>query len=70
MRRVLLRPEFLRELACEFWNYFETQPPFQIGGMEVAAVPLVVGLLREALDRGRPANGFLIRKERKPTGLG
>ena len=70
MRRVLLRPRSLRAIAQAFWSRFEGRAAFQIGGMEVAAVPLVVGLVREAFDRGRAVNGFLIRKERKPTGMG
>jgi orotate phosphoribosyltransferase len=70
MRRVLLRPNCLRDVAQAFWERFEDKASLQIGGMEVAAVPLVVGLVREAFDRGRAVNGFLIRKERKPTGLG
>jgi outer membrane protein assembly factor BamB/orotate phosphoribosyltransferase len=70
MRRVLLRPGCLQAIAQAFWSRFAGSEPFQIGGMEVAAVPLVVGLVRAAFDHGREVNGFLIRKERKPTGMG
>src|SRR5262245_9944018 len=70
MRRVLLRPQCLSDIAREFWDRFEGRPPFQIGGMEVAAIPLIVGLLHDGVDRGRDVNGFVIRKERKPHGMG
>jgi outer membrane protein assembly factor BamB/orotate phosphoribosyltransferase len=70
MRRVLLRPQSLSDIGKAFWDRYEGWPPFQIGGMEVAAIPLVVGLLRDGLERGRAVNGFMIRKERKPSGTG
>jgi outer membrane protein assembly factor BamB len=44
--------------------------PFQIGGMEVAAVPLVTALVLSMKQRGIETSAFIIRKERKRTGLG
>lgn len=70
LRPVLLDVEALNVITDMFWDEYEDQLPFQIGGMEVAAVPLVTGLLMKADQRGLKTNGFVIRKERKKSGLG
>ncbi len=70
LRPVLLNVEALNLITDLFWDEFESQLPFQIGGMEVAAVPLVTALLMRAEQRGLKTSGFVIRKERKATGLG
>jgi orotate phosphoribosyltransferase len=44
--------------------------PFQFAGMETAAIPLLTGLLVHGSNRDHPLSGLIIRKERKPTGLG
>ncbi|MEI9973716.1 MAG: hypothetical protein WDO73_17700 [Ignavibacteriota bacterium] len=44
--------------------------PFQVGGMEAAAIPLLSAILLKSLARGTPVNGFIIRKERKTYGAG
>ena len=70
LRPVLLNVEALNLITEMFWDEFEAQLPFQIGGMEVAAVPLVTALLMKAEQRGLETSGFIIRKERKKSGLG
>ena len=70
LRPVLLNTEALNIITDIFWDQFVEDLPFQIGGMEVAAVPLVTALLMKAEQRGIKTNGFIIRKERKRTGLG
>jgi orotate phosphoribosyltransferase len=70
LRPVLLNTEALNIITDIFWDQFEEDLPFQIGGMEVAAVPLVTALLMKAEQRGLKTNGFIIRKERKTSGLG
>lgn len=70
LRPVLLDVEALNLITDMFWDEYEDKLPFQIGGMEVAAVPLVTGLLMKADQRGLKTNGFVIRKERKKSGLG
>ena len=70
LRPVLLDVEGLNIITDIFWDEFEDQLPFQIGGMEVAAVPVVTALLMKAEQRGIKTNGFIIRKERKTSGLG
>src|SRR3989344_75140 len=67
-RAVLMEPEFL-ELFCElFWNTYENRAPFQVGGMESAALPLVTAIVMSAKKRGISVTGFYVRKSRKPTG--
>ena len=69
LRRVFMQREMLEEIAKEFWHRFELQRSFQLGAMETAAIPLLTALLLTApADRGR-VNGFIVRKERKMTGL-
>lgn len=70
LRPVLLDTDALEMITDHFWAEYKDQLPFQIGGMEVAAVPLVVALLLKAQSLGLETNGFIIRKERKQSGLG
>lgn len=70
LRPVLLDVAALHLITDAFWDIFEGRSPIQIGGMEVAAVPLVTALLMRAEQRGIQTNGFIIRKERKISGLG
>ena len=44
--------------------------PFQIGGLEMGVIPLISAITLEGMRRGTPVNGFIVRKERKETGLG
>ncbi len=68
-RRVCLDPEFLDVYTEIFYQRFKDQYPFQVGGMEVAAIPLVAAIVMKMRERGMPINGFFIRKSRKKTGL-
>ena len=69
MRPTFLDGEALDICAKEFWARFSGQIPFQIGGLEMAAVPLIAALISEGWRRGTPINGFIVRKERKSHGL-
>lgn len=68
-RRVCLDPHFLDIYTEVFYERFKEQYPFQIGGMEVAAIPLVSAIVMKMREKGMPVNGFFIRKSRKKTGL-
>ena len=70
LRRVLTRADTLDALAEAIWSRLEPALPFQIGGMETAAIPLVSAILMKSFQKGRPLNGFIIRKERKTHGAG
>lgn len=68
-RRVCLDPGFLDVYTDIFYERFKDRYPFQVGGMEVAAIPLVSAIIMKMRERGMPVNGFFIRKSRKKTGL-
>ncbi|HLM84113.1 MAG TPA: PQQ-binding-like beta-propeller repeat protein [Candidatus Bathyarchaeia archaeon] len=69
LRNIFLNSESLDLASDIFWHHFEKEYPFQVGGQEVAAVPLVSGIMMKSRELGKPVNGFIIRKSRKPTGL-
>ena len=72
IRRVMFRPEVLDIFSTFLFERFSLSKeshPVQIGGPEVAAIPLVAGATLRAQDRGCNATGFFIRKSRKKTGL-
>jgi outer membrane protein assembly factor BamB/orotate phosphoribosyltransferase len=68
LRPVLLSSKGLAAITDLFWDRYEHELPFQIGGMEMAAVPLVSGILLAASARGYQVEGFVVRKERKKYG--
>jgi outer membrane protein assembly factor BamB len=70
IRRVSMRASFLDAVADIFWEMCAPVLPFQVGGMEVAAVPLVSAILMKSVARNTPVNGFIVRKERKTYGTG
>ena len=68
-RNIFLNPEALELIVEIFWNIHEKDYPFQVGGQEAAAIPLVTAIVFHSQKIGRPVNGFFIRKGRKPTDL-
>ncbi len=68
-RRVFLNGEMLDNLGEVFWDKFKTEYPFQIGGIEVAAIPVIVALVLKLKEKEMPTNGFFVRKSRKKDGL-
>ncbi|MDP2837983.1 MAG: PQQ-binding-like beta-propeller repeat protein [Candidatus Moranbacteria bacterium] len=68
-RRVCLDPGFLDAYTEAFYERYKDRYPFQVGGMEVAAIPLVSAIIMKMRERGMPISGFFIRKSRKKTGL-
>jgi outer membrane protein assembly factor BamB/adenine/guanine phosphoribosyltransferase-like PRPP-binding protein len=68
LRPVLLSPLGLDTLVDLFWERYAEQLPFQVGGMEMAAVPLVAAILMSAARNGYDVSGFIIHKERKQYG--
>ncbi len=47
-----------------------TNGAVQLAGMETAAIPLLTAVLMEGRSRGVALSGLIVRKERKPWGLG
>lgn len=70
MRRILTQATLLNTAADLFWDICADSMPFQVGGMEVAAIPLLAAILMKSVARGTPVNGFIVRKERKTYGAG
>lgn len=70
MRPALLDAQFIDKVADAFWTRFLQDMPFQIGGMEVAAIPLMTAIQLKALGLGLQVNAFVIRKQRKEYGAG
>ncbi len=62
--------ELLNAFTDLFFETFSDLMPFQVGGMEVGAIPLVAAILMKSTARGSPVNGFIVRKERKTYGTG
>ncbi len=68
-REIMLDAEILDAYAEIFWERFGSHYPFQVGGLESAAIPLVSAILMKSAQRKKPVNGFYIRKSRKRMGL-
>jgi orotate phosphoribosyltransferase len=69
LRPVLLNGPALDAIVRLAWKRLP-ESPFQLCGLETASIPLLTGLVLEGARRGRPINAFVIRKERKDSGLG
>jgi len=70
MRRLFMDANLLDFIAGLFWEKCAGAMPFQVGGMEAAAIPLLSAILIKSAARGTPVNGFIVRKERKTHGTG
>jgi orotate phosphoribosyltransferase len=70
LRRISLQPEILNAAADIFWQMCGEKMPFQVGGMEVAAIPLLTAISIRGAQRGTAVNAFIVRKERKTYGAG
>lgn len=68
-REVLLRQIPLHQAARLLWERIKTYRPEAVGGMTLAANPLIIAVLYEAMADGVPLDGFIIRKEPKANGL-
>jgi len=70
LRRLFMDAKSLDSAAELFWQECAGSMPFQVGGMEAAAIPFLSAILMKSLSRGTPVNGFIVRKERKTYGTG
>lgn len=68
IKRVLLEADTLDNVSALLLEQVRGRGPFQIGGIESAAIPLIGGIIMKSKERGVPANGFFIRKGRKKEG--
>ena len=70
LRRLFMDAKSLDAAAELFWTECAGRMPFQVGGMEAAAIPFLSAIIMKSLSRGTPVNGFIMRKERKTYGTG
>ncbi len=68
-RSILLEGQILDDITALFWDQLKAERPFQLGGLETAAIALVAGLVMKASEGGASLTGFYIRKSRKKDGL-
>ena len=68
-RSIFLNPHHINLIADIFWETHKDKYPFQVGGLEVASVPLLSAIVTKSIEKGKPIHGFFIRKSRKKDGL-
>lgn len=68
-RAVMLKSEILDAYSEIFFEKYRDTYPFQVCGIEVAAIPLVTAIVMKFHEKGMSMNGFFIRKSRKKSGL-
>jgi outer membrane protein assembly factor BamB/orotate phosphoribosyltransferase len=68
-RAVFCDPVFLDAYTSAFVERYKDIYPFQVCGLETAALPLVGAISQKMFSLGRPINTFYIRKSRKKIGL-
>lgn len=68
-RKIIMQSDYMNLIAEIFWEKYKNVYPFQIGGQEVAAIPILCALALKGDQLGMPINAFFIRKTRKKTGL-
>src|SRR5215475_296298 len=69
LRPALLNAPALEAIVQLAWKKLP-ESPFQLCGLETASIPLLAGLVLEGTRRGRPISAFIVRRERKDSGLG
>lgn len=68
MHSLLMHPETLSLLADCFWDCYEDQLPFQIAGVETAALPLITAIMMRGKERSLQTSSFFLRKQRTSEG--
>jgi orotate phosphoribosyltransferase len=69
VRKTSLHPEGLRLISRMFFELVQNDDVTAIGGLTLGADPLVAGLMLHSAERGRPLEGFLVRRNTKDHGL-
>ena len=61
----------MHDIAALFWETFGSHYPFQVGGLESGALPIVSAIISHGFvqEHTQDITGFYIRKSRKKTGL-
>lgn len=69
MRQIFMRAELLEDVATLFWDAFAEDLPVQVGGLATGAIPFVTAIVLKGHQLGYEVNGFIVRKERKNSGM-
>jgi len=69
VRKTSLHPQGLRLISQLFYDLIQKEDVTAVGGLTLGADPLVSGLMLYAAEKGRPLEGFLVRKTQKDHGL-
>src|SRR5213592_4061963 len=69
VRKTSLHPEGLKLISHMFHEILQTDNVTAVGGLTLGADPLVAGLMLYSAERGRPLDGFLVRRTTKDHGL-
>ena len=69
VRKTSLHPEGLKLISHMFHEILQTDNITAVGGLTLGADPLVAGLMLYSAERGRPLEGFLVRRTTKDHGL-
>ena len=69
VRKTSLHPEGLKLISRMFHEILQTDNVTAVGGLTLGADPLVAGLMLYSAERGRPLEGFLVRRTTKDHGL-
>src|SRR5438477_12460453 len=65
VRKTSLHPEGLKLISRMFWDVIQNDNITAVGGLTLGADPLVAGLMLLGAERGRPLEGFLVRRTTK-----
>jgi orotate phosphoribosyltransferase len=68
VRKTSLHPQGLERISRLFWEIIEAEDVTAVGGLTLGADPLVAGLMLHSAHRGRPLDGFLVRRTNKTHG--
>ena len=68
MKPTMLDPDGACLIADLILDALEGEPVDCIGGLAYGAIPLVVAVVQRSAQRGRPLQGFYVRKEQKERG--
>src|SRR3989454_3029454 len=69
VRKTSPPPEGLKLIPHMFHEIPQTDNVTAVGGLTLGADPLVAGLMLYSAERGRPLEGFLVRRSTKDHGL-
>lgn len=65
IRKALLNPEAMVEIAKSFLDAHASMQPFQLAAVESSGIPMMAAIQAEAWRRGSRLNGLIVRKKRK-----